>query len=135
MKKDIVFHKVEGLAMAVVPDAPDAANTTGWSVYLINLLERKLETVLVTAKGYGEVKGRKKETSVMRHQLGAIEGVKAVRVEPIIEELFPLTNEYWVSYWYEGQLFDKKYLFVPGSIHPRNFSEVPVLQERGVMIK
>jgi len=135
MKKDIAFPKVEGLAMAIVPDAPNAEQSTGWSVYLINLEDRVLETVLVTSKGYGEIDGRKKDTSIMRHQIGTITGPKAVKVEGIIEEVFQLTNEFWVSFWLDGQLFDKKYLFVPGSIHPNNFTDIPVLKDRGVMIK
>lgn len=135
MKKDIAFPKVKGLAMAIVPDQPDAENSTGWSVYLINLENRVLETVLVTSKGYGEIDGRKKDTSVMRHQLGTIEGQQAIKVEGIIEEVFQLTNEFWVSFWVDGTMYDKKYLFVPGSVHPNNFTDIPLLNERGVMIK
>lgn len=135
MKKDIAFPKVEGLAMAIVPDKLDAAHATGWSVYLINLEERILDTVLVTSRGYGEIDGRKKDTSVMRHQIGTIAGPRGVKVESMIEEVFQLTNEFWVSFWLDGQLYDKKYLFVPGSIHPNNFTDIPVLKDRGVMIK
>lgn len=132
MKKDIVFPEMKGLAVAIVPT--EEADT-GWWVYLVNMEDRLLETVLVTSRGYGTLDGRKKETSVMRHQVGDIAGQKAVPIEGILEEVFQLTNAFWVSYWEKGKLFDKKFVFVPGSIHPDNFTEIPFLGKEGVMIQ
>ncbi len=132
MKKDIQFPKVEDVAVAVVP-AVDGSGV--WEVYLLHLADRILENVMITSSGYGEKDGRKVETSRMRHRLGTVKGQKAVAIESIIEEVFAITNEFWVSFWCNNQLYDKKYIFVSGSIHPNNFTEVPLLGRKGVMIR
>ncbi len=132
MKKDIQFPKVEDVAVAVVP-AEDSSGV--WEVYLIHMANRVLENVMITSSGYGEKDGRKVETSKMRHRLGTLEGQKAVAIESIIEEVFAITNEFWVSFWCNNQLFDRKYIFVSGSIHPNNFTEVPLLGRKGVVIR
>lgn len=134
MKKDIPFPKVEDVAVAVVPEQKEGEET-GWSVYLINLSERELNTVIVSSKGYGPKDGEEVKTSTLRQLMGDVPPKVAVKVEGILEAVFELTNEYWVSYWYEGQLYDKKYTFVRGSINEENFTKVTILNKRGVMIK
>ena len=46
---------------------------------------------------------------------------------PIKEELFLLNNEYWVSFYRQDQLFDKKYLFTAGSISKEHLVSIPVI--------
>jgi hypothetical protein len=48
--------------------------------------------------------------------------------------VFGLTNEYWLSYYISGQIFDKKFIFVPESIVDTNMIRVPILNKPGVMI-
>ena len=57
------------------------------------------------------------------------------QIEPIQTELFELTNEYWVSFMYNGHMYDKKYVFVKGSIDEMHFTTIPHLDRKGVMIK
>ena len=50
-------------------------------------------------------------------------------------DIFGLSNEYWVSFYLSKKMYDKKYIFLPESIKEENFSIVPVLNKRGVMIR
>lgn len=127
MKKDIDFPQVENVFVSIVKDGED------WKVYLINRTTNVLDTVMVTSKGYGTKDGKEQKTSVLRHMIPKLEAGEYALVEPITEEVFHLTNEYWVSFFLDGQLYDKKYLFVPETIIKENLSFIPELNLQGVL--
>ena len=56
-------------------------------------------------------------------------------IEPIMEEVFGLTNEYYVSYFMDGTMYDKKYLFLPETIDEKYLTTVPIMNEKGVLLK
>ena len=133
MKKDLPENIVENVSIAVVMESatPEAKN---WNVYLINLKDEPLETVLVSSKGYGEKDGSAVKTSILRHSIGDVAPHDYAMIEMIDEQVFGLTNEYWLSYYINGQIYDKKFIFVPESIVESNLIRVPVLNKPGVMI-
>lgn len=134
MLKDIPNETVEDIAIAIVPEL----NETGeelWNVYLLNLKEQPIEGVLVTSRGYGERKGEQIQTSTLRHFLDEMESRSYKLIEPIIPDVFGLTNEFWVSFYHDKKIFDKKYLFLPESIRHDFFSRIPIIGKDGVMIK
>ncbi len=133
MKKDINPPAVKDIAMAVVPELNEL-NETVYNVYFINLKEQDLEGVLVSSRGYGELNGEKVNTSELRHFLDVVPGKSFRQVEPIIEDVFALSNQYWVSFYENGVMADKKYVFVAGSIDQKNFTEIPLLGIPGVLI-
>jgi len=132
MKKDIPQHKVLDLAIAVVPDEQDKEL---WQSYVINLKDEPITNVLINSKGYGERDGETIKTSVLRHFFEAIGPLQMHKIEPIPSDLLGLTNEYWVSFRHEGYMYDKKYVFVPGSLNELNFTLIPFLNQKGVMIR
>lgn len=127
MKRDIDFPKVEGVQVAVV------RKEDGWYVYLINKNTFIIENVLVTSRGYGIVEQERRETSVLRHRLGNVVSEASILIEPIDPQVFILNNEYWVSYYVGSQIFDKKFVFIQGSIIEENFTSIPELQLKGVL--
>lgn len=133
MKKDLPENIVEDIAVAVVLDnsTPDSKD---WNVYLINLKNETIETVLVSSKGYGIKNGEEVKTSILRHSLGDVPAKSSIKIEPIDEHVFGLSNEYWLSYYIGGHIYDKKFVFLPESIIETNFIRVPVLNKVGVMI-
>lgn len=133
MKKDLPENVVENIAIAIVMESatPEAKL---WKVYLINLKNDALETVLVSSKGYGEKDGEKIKTSILRHSIGNVPAKSFTEIELIDEQVFGLTNEYWLSYYIGSQIFDKKFIFVPESIVDTNMIRVPLLNKPGVMI-
>jgi len=132
--KDIPENKVENIAMAIVSELSPEGDQV-WNVYLLNLKEEFIEGVLVTSKGYGIQDGEQVRTSTLRHFLDVIPSKGFVKVEPIIETVFGLNNEYWVSFYQNQVMYDKKYLFLPESIRPDNFIKVPIINKTGVMIR
>ncbi|HRO97829.1 MAG TPA: hypothetical protein PLN54_00175 [Flavobacteriales bacterium] len=134
MRKDIHAPKVEGVAMAVVLEQ-DEAGDEAWYVYLINQRDEPLENVLVSSRGYGELEGEARRTSEMRHFLDTLEPRSWARIERIVEDVFGLSNQYWLSYYVGRELYDKKYIFLAGSIEEGNFTTVPLMEKRGVLIQ
>lgn len=133
MKKDIHSPAVEDIVMAVVLEEEDGQNV--WNVFLINLHIVPIKNVIVSSRGYGEINGQQRSTSTLRHFYEEIPDLEFTRVEPIMENTFGLTNEYWVSFYIDGQVYDKKYVFLPESISEKNFTKVPLLNVEGVMIR
>ena len=134
MLKDIPKFAVENIIVAVVKELNDEGEMV-WNAYLVNLYDREISNVLVSSKGYGSFEGREVKTSVLRHLIGNIDAKDYARIEPIMDNLFGLSNEFWVSFYLDKHIYDKKYIFLPESITENNFTMIPVLNKRGVMIQ
>lgn len=133
MLKDIPEFIVEDVAVAVVPEENEL-HAIEWNVYLLNLKKEDIDGVLVSSKGYGLYKGEEVKTSVLRHYLGYLQAGTYVKIEPIIDSLFGLNNEYWVSFFLNDAMYDKKYVFLPESIKEEHYTRIPLLNKPGVMI-
>lgn len=131
--KDIPNLRVKDLAIAIVPREADAEDL--WDVFIINFKQVAIGSVFVNSRGYGELEGEKIRTTTLRHFFEKIDGSEMEQIEPIQRELFDLTNEYWVSFMYDGHMYDKKYVFVKGSINKMHFTTIPFLERKGVMIR
>jgi hypothetical protein len=133
MKKDLPENKVQDIAIAVALERENIESKI-WYVYLINLKKEAIENVLITSKGYGEKNGEQVKTSVLRHMFPKVDGGGFILIEPIDEETFGLNNEYWLSYYIDNNIYDKRFIFLPESIVDSNFIKLPVLNKPGVMI-
>ncbi len=133
MKKDIEPPKVEDVSMAVVREA-DAEGAQAWYVYLINAKAAALENVLISSRGYGEIDGERRATGEMRHSLERLEAKSWARIERIVEDVFALSNQYWLSFYLNGVVHDRKFIFVAGSIDEENFTNLPLMKMKGVLI-
>ena len=134
MKKDLPNNIVEDVAIAVVlmEETPEIKS---WTVYLLNLKKETITNVLISSKGYGEKEGKQVKTSVLRHFLGDMAPSTFTGIEAIDNEVFGLTNEYWLSYYINGTIYDKKFIFLPESIVDENLIKIPLINKPGVMIK
>lgn len=132
MKKDIPILKVTDIVIAIIPGKE---NEEFWDVFLINLKDSPILSVLINSTGYGIIEGEKVKTSTMRYFYDEIPPGQAVKIEPILKNLLTITNEFWVSFSLGGYLYDKKYIFVEGSLDEMNFTNIPIVERKGVMIK
>ena len=136
MKKDIPIRKVTEIAIAIAPRQNyEDDHDMFWDVFILNQKPEEIENVLINSKGYGEREGEEIRTSQFRFYYEKIDGKVAIPVEQIKTDLLDLTAEYWVSFNYDGYMFDKKYIFVPGSLSKINFTEIPFIGKKGVMIR
>ncbi len=134
MKKDITTPIVENIAIAVVKEQNEL-HESEWNVYLLNLKQENIEGVLVTSKGYGIYNNEDVKTSILRHFLDVVKANDFKKIEPIVETVFGLNNEFWVSFFINNVMYDKKYVFLPETIKDENFILIPLINKKGVIIK
>ena len=135
MRQDLEGPKVENIAVAVVEEFTDLQERI-YNVYLMNLGKEIIEGVMITSKGYGtnHETGEKIKTSTLRHSIEVLLPNEAAKIEPIMKDVFGIANEFWVSYWNNEVMFDKKFVFVPESITEENMKLISMLGRKGVMI-
>lgn len=134
MKKDIIVPKVSNIAIAAIPEDENIEKSNVWNIYLINLKEETISNVMITSKGYGEDNGEKVKTSTLRWFYDEIESKEYIKIEPILKQLLHLSHEFWVSFQWNGNLLDRKFVFVSSSLNESNFVQIPILNTKGVMI-
>lgn len=135
MKKDINPSSIKDVAVSIVKEVNEL-NQEVWNVYLINMSSEKLHQVLVSSRGYLKLEsGEESKTSTLRHALGDVEAMSFAKIEPIMEDVFRLHNEFWVSFFKGNELLDKKYIFLAETIKDENLISIPILFKKGIMIK
>lgn len=134
MIKDIEHPKVEDIAIAAVPDQNEITGEDEWYIYLINLKATSIKNVLIASRGYGTVQNEEIKTSELRHHVEELPAQSYVKIEPIMAELFKLNNQYWVSFYLDGVLYDKKYIFLPETILIANMTEIPLMGRKGILL-
>jgi len=132
MKEDIEFLPVENVQLAVIREKNNDDEVL-WSVHILNKNKEKISNVLISSKGYGEKNGEKQSTSILRHFIEQVESGESAIIEPIDPDLFHLFNEYWVSYYIGDQIYDKKFIFVPGSLNTNYISFIDMIQKEGIL--
>jgi len=133
MKKDLPENIVEDISVAVVLES-ETPDSRVWNVYVINLKNIPITTVLVTSTGYGLVNKEEVKTSTLRHMIEEVPAHGFAKIEAIDDRVFGLTNEYWLSYYIGGGIFDKKFIFLPESIVDANMIKIPLINKPGVMV-
>ncbi len=135
MKKDINPSPIKDVAITVVKEVNEL-NQDEWNVYLINMTDEKLHQVLVSSRGYLKLEnGEETKTTTLRHSLGDVEPMSFVKIEPIMDDVFRLHNEYWLSFFKDNELLDKKYIFLAETIKEENLVSVPIIFKKGILIK
>jgi len=133
MKEEIKGPLVEKVSVAIVLEDD---NTDIYNVYLINFRDDIMEGIIITSVGYGEnaLTGEKIETSTLRHSLEVLLPNEAAKIEAIMPEVFSLYNEYWVSFWVNDDLFDKRFVFNAETIIKSQLKELAFFGKKGVIL-
>lgn len=132
MKKDIDFPEVRNVGVCAVPE--ESEGQTYWKVHVINLLDDTITNVLVSTRGYGKQDEEKIKTSELRHYFEEIAAQSTRPVEVIPSDLIGLNNQYWVSFYLNQKIFDKKFIFLPDTLLEKNLTTVPILDTKGILI-
>lgn len=133
MKKDIYLEEVKNISIAIVPENL-ASGEPEWVVYFLNLKDVPVSSVLINAEGRGMVAGEERHTATMRFFLDKVEAKSFKKFEMILPEAFALNNQYWVSFYIDQTIFDKKYIFAANTINQDRLVIVPLLNKPGVLV-
>lgn len=133
MLKDIELLNDQKVGVAIVKEINDALEEV-WNVYVVNFNNKAIQNVLVTCKGYGQIDNEPRATTVMRYFLGDVPEKSFVKVEPIHPDLFVLNNEYFVTFYEDGKILDKKLTFLSNTIFDDVLIEIELIKKEGVLL-
>ena len=127
MRADLLGPKVENVALALV-ELPIKDADPEYVVFLINNREDIMEGIIVASTGYGEnpTTGEQIKTSTLRKGIEVMMPGEAARIEPIMPDLFDISNEFWVSFWVHETMYDKRFVFAAGTIKPKDFQWIQI---------
>lgn len=131
MKTDIDIPEVTNLYVAAVREKHEEYGSMDWNAYLINDRDHAVEGVLIVTKGFdGD-----HQTSTMRHSLDSLPPKSYAKIEFLQEEVLKLNNEFSVSFFAEGKMYHKKYIFRKNTVNEKALRDLPVMKKRGVLLK
>lgn len=135
MKEELLGPKVENVGVAVIQSINEEKEKE-YTVYLISLRNDIMEGIIVSSTGYGEntTTGEKIKTSTLRHGIEVLLPNEIAKIEPIMPEVFGLSNEYWVSFWVEEVLYDKRFVFPAESLIEEDFKFLDAFKRKGVLL-
>ena len=131
MKKDIEFPIAKDVHVAAVHEWNEEFSSKDWNAYIINNRTTKIDMVLIVSKGYdGE-----RKTSVMRHAIGVVDAKSFQKIELIQEDVLALNNEFFVTYYADNKIYEKRFLFEKNTVNQNSLSEIPLLEKDGIFAK
>lgn len=131
MKKDIEIPIAKDVHVAIIREWNDEFLSKEWNAYLINNRSDAIEMTIVVSKGFD---GDKK-TSTMRHGIGVVEPKSFKKIEFLQEEVLKLNNEFFVTFFAENKLFEKKSIFPKNTITEDSLTNIPIIEKDGVLPK
>lgn len=133
MLKDIELLTDKNVGVAIVSELNNELEEV-WNVYVINFNNKPISDVLVTCKGYGLIDNEQRETSSMRYFLGDVPEKHFVKVEPLNPDLFVLNNEYFLTFYENNNILDKKLTFKANTISHDLLTKIDVIDKQGILL-
>lgn len=129
MKKDIKIPKVKDIHVALLYEYNTDFRAKEWNAYLINNKSTPIELIFVVSKGYdGDIK-----TSPLRHSMEGLEPKSFSKLEFVQDEVLQLNNEFFVTFYENGTLYEKRFIFKKGTVSEDNAIDIPLLGAKGVL--
>lgn len=129
MKEDIKIPKVQNVYVAAVKVFNEAFEAEEWNAYLINNKNEAIEMALIVSKGFDE----NRNTSSMRHKLEKLPAKSFAKIEFIQEEVLALNNQFQISFFVDGKMYEKTYFFRKNSINDKALREIPIIPNKGIL--
>ncbi len=128
MKKDIEFSEAKDVYVVAIHEWNDEFLSKDWNAYIINNRTSPIDMVLIVSKGYD---GDRK-TSLMRHAIGEINAKSFAKIELIQEEVLALNNEFFVTYYADKKIYEKRFLFEKHKVNESALKSIPIIDKEGV---
>lgn len=135
MLKDIKFFVGYDVGLGITPE-DKGLPSEWWRVHIINLnREKKLLWVLVSAKAEGFLNESYKRTGTLRYCIECLHPATYVKLDTITPQVKMLNNEYFISYWKDDTLYERKLVIPAGFLcSDMMVSRIPVMECSGVFV-
>jgi hypothetical protein len=128
VKKDIEIPIAKDVHVAIVHEWNEEFLSKEWNTYVLNNRTTQIDMVLIVSKGYDD----ERKTSTMRHAIGVVEAKSYAKIEMLQEELFALNNEFFVTYYADNKIYEKRFLFEKNSVNENVLSNIPLIEKEGI---
>ena len=128
MKKDIEIPIAKDVYVVAVHEWNEEFLSKDWNAYILNDRTTQIDMVLIVSKGYDE----KRKTSLMRHAIGAVDAKSFAKIELIQEDVLTLNNEFFVTYYADTKIYEKRFVFEKNTVNESSLSEIPLIEKEGV---
>jgi len=135
MKKDIEIPESKNVFLAVINEWNDDFQENTWYAYLVNENKDPLEMAIVVSRAFGTINNEERKTGMFRHVFADVPANGAIKVELLENNVLQLDNEFVVTYYLNGVLFDKKFLFRKNTININATSDILSIDRKGVVVK
>jgi hypothetical protein len=129
MRKDIEIPEVKDVYIGIVNSEEDPDQ---WIVYLINNGLEPIESCMLVSRG-SHSDGRK--TSTFRHAYKVIPALSNQKVELMIREVFNFKNEFLLTYFQNGKLYDKTFVAQANILKLQPTEKLPTTDFTGILLK
>lgn len=129
MKKDIEIPIAKDVYIAIVHQWNETFLAKDWIAYIINDRPSQIDMVLIVSKGYLN----ERKTSIMRHAIGVVDAKSFEKIELLQEDVLALNNEFFVTYYADGKIYEKRYLFEAHSVSENRLAIIPIIAMEGVL--
>ncbi|MDF4220396.1 hypothetical protein [Maribacter huludaoensis] len=131
MKKDIEIPIVKDVYVAMIREWNEEFLDKDWNAYIINDKDTPIEMTIAVSKGYD---GDRK-TSTMRHGIGDIPPKSFKKIEVVQEDVLALNNEFFVTFFADNKLFEKRFLFEKNTVRETNLTHILLIEKEGILAK
>ena len=131
MKKDIEIPIAKDVYVAVIHEWNEEFLSKDWNAYIINNRSSQIDMVLVVTKGFD---GDRK-TSTMRHGIELVEAKSFAKIELLLEDVLTLNNEFFVTYYADNKLYEKRFLVAKNTISESGLQQIPIIEKEGIWAK
>ncbi len=129
MNENIEIPVAKKLQVVAVKEWDKNFLSQTWNVYVINNRDDVIETVLVVSRGFSDTQ----KTSVLRRNIGNLPAHSGHKIEPITEAVLGFTNEYLVTFFAGGKLYERTFSFKPHRIADKNTLFVDLMGQHCVI--
>jgi len=131
MKKDIEISIARDVHVAIIHEWNDEFLSRDWNAYILNCRRTSIEMVLVVSKGFEA----DRKTSTMRHGIGSIAPKSFKKIELVPEDVLELNNEFFVTFFAEDKLYERRFVFPKNSVKQNAIMPIPIIERDGILAK
>ena len=129
MRKDIEIPISRDVYVVMVLEWNKEFLARDWNAYIVNNRATPIEMALVVSKGYD---GDKK-TTTMRYAFGIVAAKGYEKIEMVTEDVLRLNNEFFVTYYADNKLYEKRFFFEKNSVNQQQLVPIPILNKDGIL--
>ncbi len=86
---------------------------------------------MVVSKGFDD----ERKTSTKRHTIGVVAAKSFEKIEGVQEDVLALNNEFFITYYADNKLYEKRFIFDSGSVTVDALKTIPLIEKGCIMAK